>query len=309
MINCLHLRYFIIVFAIVTIASCDNNKELGQEKEKRYLSQYLDSKNIDIEPLSSGLYYISNVEGAGIMPEIDDWVIIQYTAKMINDNVLDTTDEELAIINGLYSTLNLYGARRISLNSIAVKGVQEGLMLMKEGGEGTFIIPSHLAYGNRTSVGIPPYTTLIYDVELIKVIKNPVEYENQMIEDYISMYSDSAHLVVEKRTSGLYYIEISEGTGDSKPEENDDVSVYYHGSLTDGRIFDSNIGGNSYTFTIHGNSAISGFEEGVSLMKKNGTSRILIPSSLGYGTEGSGDKIVGYTPLVFDLELIDIQKH
>ncbi|MFW5877640.1 MAG: FKBP-type peptidyl-prolyl cis-trans isomerase, partial [bacterium] len=97
------------------------------------------------------------------------------------------------------------------------------------------------------------------------------------------------------------------GTGDTTPGDSTQASIFYRGMLTDGREFDTNIGDETFDFIIGQNSAIRGFEEGVKLMKKDGKSRIIIPSSLGYGVEGSGNKIPGYTPLVFDLELTDFQ--
>ncbi len=298
-----------LFFTALAILSCDDDSdELEKQKENRYLRQYLESNNISIEPESNGLYYISNQEGTGISPGINDWVIIRYTLSMINGKILDTTDEELAIKTGIYSKLIIYGDKRIALKSIGVKGVQDGLIMMKEGATATFIIPSHLAYGKVGTSAVPPYTTLISEIELIKVINDPVEYEQLLIDNYLSLYSDSTNLVIEKRESGLYYIEIEKGEEGNKPEENDEVSVYYTASLTDGRVFDSNKGSTVFKFILGEYQTVPGFEEGISIMNRKGKSRILVPSSLGYGIVGSDDVIVGYTPLVFDIELADIHK-
>ena len=302
------VKYFVPALVLLIAFSCDDNSNhLHKEKEMRLLKQYLEAKNITAEPESSGLYFIPTNEGSGIKPEMDHWVIIRYTAKTINDNIFDTTDEKVAISNNIYSASIIYGDKRLPLASTAIAGVREGLMMMREGGHATLIIPSHLGYGSAGIGRVPPYSTLIYDIELVKVIKDPVAYEKQIIENYIAMYADSSHLAVTKMNSGLYYIEISEGTGDNLPEEDDIVSVYYNGTLTDGRVFDSNTGSSAYTFTIGANQTIKGFEEGVKLMKKEGRSRLVIPSSIGYGKEGSGDKIPGFTPLVFDIKLADIR--
>ncbi len=303
-----YINGFTVLLISLVIVSCnDNSDEIGREREMRLLRQYIDKENITTEPLSSGLYYIPLEEGQGLSPEKDDWVIIRYTGKTINDRVFATTDEETARRNYIYSSSNYYGNTRFLLSQVEVQGIIEGLMLMKENGRATLIIPSNLAYGSKAYGTIQAYSTLIYDIELIKVIKDPEEYEEQVIDSYISLYADSTHLTVIPKESGLYYIEISEGTGDHYPENKDKVSVFYKGMHTDGYVFDSNFGGSVFRFTIGHDHTISGFEEGVTLMKKGGVSRIVVPSYLGYGEHGSGVKIPGYTPMVFDLLLEGIQ--
>jgi FKBP-type peptidyl-prolyl cis-trans isomerase FkpA len=302
------LTFFAILLSSSIITSCDDgSKEIQKEKELRLLKLYLEAKNITVEPETNGMFFVSQQAGTGLRPEPEHWVIIRYTAKTVNDLIFDTTDEKIARDNYIYTSAAIYGDRRIPLASLGIRGLTDGLRMMKEGGRATLIIPSHLGYGGSGTGNLPPYTTLVYDVELIRVITDPVQYEQQMIDNYLNLYADSTHLVVQAKENGLYYIEISEGTGENFPAAPDEVGVFYRGTFTDGREFDSNAGGSEFWFSIGSNQAIPGFEEGVKLMKKGGKSRVLIPSSLGYGPLGSGIRIVGYTPLVFDLELVDIR--
>jgi FKBP-type peptidyl-prolyl cis-trans isomerase FkpA len=297
------------LFSFVILVSCsDSSDDLNKEKEMRLIRQYLESKNINAEPKASGLYFISTQEGSGAKAKLDNWVVISYTARLINDRIFDTTDEGIARSNNIFSTSLLYGTRRLNVATLAIKGVQEGLVMMREGGRATLIIPSHLGFGSSGTAAIPGYSTLVYDIELIRVIDNPEVYEKELIDNYILLYNDSTHLVVTKKESGLYYIELLEGTGEDVPADSERVSVFYHGTLTDGRVFDSNIGGSVFRFNIGSNQTIAGFEEAIKHMTKAGRARAVIPSSLGYGPEGSGAKIVGYTPLVFDLELVNIEE-
>jgi FKBP-type peptidyl-prolyl cis-trans isomerase FkpA len=295
----------VFIYGALAISCSDSNEDINKEKEMRLLKQYLESKSIDAEPKASGLYYISAGDGTGAVAGFDKWVVISYTARLINDRIFDTTDEGIARSNSIYSTSLLYGSRRLNVAGLAIKGVQEGLGMMREGGRATLIIPSHLAFGSAGTAAVPGYSTLVYDIELIKVIDDPVVYEKELIDNYIALYNDSTHLVVTEKESGLYYIELVEGDGES-PVEPKRVSVYYHGTLTDGRVFDSNMGGSVFSFNIGSNQTIAGFEEAVKLMNKEGRARAVVPSSLGYGVEGSGAKIVGFTPLVFDLKLVNI---
>jgi FKBP-type peptidyl-prolyl cis-trans isomerase FkpA len=303
------IRYFLLLVLPIMFFSCkDDDSDLLKQKEMRLLQQYLEKENLVLEPMESGLYFMSNGDGNGLKPSRNDWVIIRYTARLINDRIFDTTDELLAVQSNIFVSSVIYGDRRLDMATLRVKGIHEGLQLMKEGEKAFMILPSHLAYGSSGSGIVPPYSTIIYDIELVKVIKDPVEYEQTMINDYLALYNDSTHLVIEQKASGIYFIELSPGTGENHPANSDHVKLYYTGSFTDGKVFDSKTTGTPYEIVIGSSLTIPGFEEGVTLMKKEGKARILLPSKNAYGIMGSGDFIPGYTPLVFDLELLDIKE-
>ena len=77
--------------------------------------------------------------------------------------------------------------------------------------------------------------------------------------------------------------------------------------MLNGSKFDSSIDrGQPFEFTL-GGGVIKGWEEGISMMKVGGKARLIIPSWLGYGAKGSGDKIPPYSTLVFDVELLNVQ--
>jgi FKBP-type peptidyl-prolyl cis-trans isomerase FkpA len=299
-------RYILVLLPAIFFFACNNDDNtLLKEKELRLLRQYLDSHNIDQEPESSGIYFISLNEGSGKQPSRDDWVIINYTARLIDGRIFDTTDEEVAKRNNVHFASVIYGERRMNLAFMGIKGVLEGLMLMKEESKARLIIPSHLAYGSTGTGSVPAYSTIIYDIELVKVISDPEAYEIQLINDYLGLYNDSTHLSVQY-LNGIYFIELDHGEGENHPDEGDMVRLFYRGKFTDGRIFDSNIGGNALNVTIGRKGVIPGFEAGIKLMKEEDRARIIIPSSLAYGPSGQGTNIPGYTPLVFDLELVEL---
>jgi FKBP-type peptidyl-prolyl cis-trans isomerase FkpA len=128
--------------------------------------------------------------------------------------------------------------------------------------------------------------------------------ENNSIQNYLNANSSLKFVL---RPSGLYYLEVVAGTGDS-PVLSDSAFVKYTGKLLSGTIFDSNVStGTLYGFIVGQN--IVGFDEGVMLMKAGGKSTLLIPSKLGYGSMGSYPVISGYTPLLFDIELVKVVHH
>ena len=106
--------------------------------------------------------------------------------------------------------------------------------------------------------------------------------------------------------SGLKYEIIKMGDGE-KPEATDKVTVHYHGTLVDGTVFDSSVDrGQTITFGL--NQVIKGWTEGLQLMKEGSKWEFYIPSALAYGANGAGAMIGPNQALIFEVELIRINK-
>jgi FKBP-type peptidyl-prolyl cis-trans isomerase len=109
---------------------------------------------------------------------------------------------------------------------------------------------------------------------------------------------------VMETESGLLYKVIEEGTGAS-PVATDQVTVHYEGTLIDGEKFDSSYDrGEPATFGL--NRVISGWTEGLQLMKEGATYEFYIPYNLAYGERGKQGAIPPYSTLVFKVELISV---
>ena len=112
---------------------------------------------------------------------------------------------------------------------------------------------------------------------------------------------------VVQTESGLQYMVLKEGTG-AKPGPTDNVTVHYTGRLLDGTVFDSSVErGEPATFPL--NKVIPGWTEGLQLMSEGAKYRLFIPSELAYGENGAGDKILPNSTLIFDVELIKVEKN
>ncbi len=132
--------------------------EQRKTDEDKLLNYYLQENKINTEPLISGLYYINTQEGTGKLAQAGSVLTVQYTGKFLSGEIFDSSYKR----NQPFSfTLG---------NGDVIAGWEEGFSKMKEGGKATFIIPSYLAYGKK-GYGkiIAPYTTLIFEVELLKV--------------------------------------------------------------------------------------------------------------------------------------------
>jgi len=127
--------------------------------------------------------------------------------------------------------------------------------------------------------------------------------EKQEREDIQAYLTQNSTLQYVKQPSGLYYLEVIAGTGIS-PVRSDSAYVKYKGMFLNGSVFDSS---ELYGFIVGEN--LTGFDEGVTLMKPGGKSSLLIPSKLGYGASGNYNSISGFTPLLFDIELVKIAKY
>jgi len=111
---------------------------------------------------------------------------------------------------------------------------------------------------------------------------------------------------VVQTQSGLQYMVLKEGNG-AKPGPTDEVTVHYTGRLLDGTVFDSSVErGEPATFPL--DKVIAGWTEGLQLMSEGSEYRLFIPSELAYGSKGSGDKILPNSTLIFDVQLIKVEK-
>lgn len=110
-----------------------------------------------------------------------------------------------------------------------------------------------------------------------------------------------------KTDSGLRYQILQEGTG-VKAEKGKTVSVHYKGQLLDGTVFDSSYKRNEpIDFALGAGQVISGWDEGVALLKIGDKARFVIPSDLAYGSKGAGGAIPPDATLIFDVELMDVK--
>lgn len=111
---------------------------------------------------------------------------------------------------------------------------------------------------------------------------------------------------VKTTKSGLQYVVLQEGKGKS-PTANSNVRVHYEGRLLDGTVFDSSIA-RTQPVVFRTTQVITGWTEGLQLMKEGAKYRFFIPAELAYGQVGSGDVIEPNSTLIFDIELIEVIK-
>ena len=109
---------------------------------------------------------------------------------------------------------------------------------------------------------------------------------------------------VKTTSSGLQYLVLKEGQG-KKPGKTDKVEVHYHGTLINGKVFDSSVDrGEPITFGV--TQVIPGWTEALQLMNEGSKWRVFIPSGLAYGPKGTGP-IGPNEVLIFEIELLHVK--
>ena len=139
--------------------------------------------------------------------------------------------------------------------------------------------------------------------ELI-ALKQKAEENAKIGQAFLAENAKKTGIKVTK--SGLQYQVIQEGKGKS-PKANSNVRVHYEGRLIDGTVFDSSIARNQ-PVDFRTSQVITGWTEGLQLMKEGAKYRFFIPAALAYGQIGSGDVIEPNSTLIFDVELIEVMK-
>ena len=122
------------------------------------LQAFLDQENIKVLPTGSGLYYVELEKGKGIQPQKGQKVKVHYAGRLTNGLPFDDSYSR-----GSPFEFEL-GAGRV------IKGWDEGIAMMREGGKAMLIIPYHLAYGERETGKIPAYSPLVFEVELVEIL-------------------------------------------------------------------------------------------------------------------------------------------
>ncbi len=135
------------------------------------LSDFIAANYPNAEKTASGLYYVISKEGNGPNAKAGQTIKADYTGKLLNGTVFDSSVESVAKETGTYNPQRPYdqkfefplGAGKV------IPGWDEGFQLMNKGAKATLIIPAELAYGSRGIGPIPPNSSLVFDVELIDI--------------------------------------------------------------------------------------------------------------------------------------------
>lgn len=245
---------------------------------------------------------------------------------IIAETQLDSTKKDTVLSN---SYTDVYGPSKMLVAKPTYDGcINEGFGMLKAGDSVVFRVNADSLYTKTFRTTLPPFltgkeivtiTTKVlksknketFDKEQKEEQENKVQAQMKLLENEQKQLKEVAEKMgygetLELSTGGLYFAKIKETNG-AVPKKGDVAKLYYKGMFLDGSEFDSNIGsGQPLPVTIGRGGVIAGWLEVVEKIKKGEKWIVFIPSSLAYGEKGSG-KIGPNTPLIFEMELVNIQ--
>ena len=175
----LNFKYYVFAGSFI-INSCINN-DVGDEPfdpaaqavtDSLLIQDYIDRNNIDAQRTASGLWYVITEETQGDNPSQGDRVAVNYVGYTLDDQVFDTSLEDVAQANQIHNSQRVYEPLQFELGAgQVIRGWDEGISLMRVNEKATLFIPSGLAYGNTGINGLFVNDILAFDVELVEIIK------------------------------------------------------------------------------------------------------------------------------------------
>jgi len=267
-------------------------------------------KRAGVTTTASGLQYEVISSGTGtVTPKATDKVEVHYTGLLIDGQVFD-------------SSVKRNQTATFGLNQV-IPGWTEGLQFMKVGDKFRFFIPYNLAYGEQARGAIiKGFSTLIFEVELFRIEETeqhsaddghnhgqpaaqPAGNDKALGQAFLAENKKRQGVVTT--ASGLEYEVMKKGEGTVSPGPTDQVEVHYHGTLLNGKVFDSSVQrGETISFGL--NQVIRGWTEGLQLMKEGDKFKFFIPSDLAYGENSPGAGIPAGAMLIFEVELFKVTK-
>ncbi|KAJ8264744.1 hypothetical protein GJAV_G00154350 [Gymnothorax javanicus] len=211
----------------------------------------------------------SKVQSCKRTVQKSDFIRYRYNGTLMDGTLVDTSyDKKL--------TYNTYVGE-----GWLIKGMEQGLVGMCVGETRNIVIPPFLGYGEKGyGSEIPPYASLIFDVELVDLHnpKDDITVENQVVPESCARKS---------------------GVGDF-------IRYHYNGTFMDGTLFDSSYQRNdTYNTYIGMGYVIAGMDKALQGVCMGERRRITIPPHMAYGEKGAGEDIPGSAVLVFDIHIVD----
>lgn len=329
-----------ITLAAALAAGCAKPVQVGlNDANKEFLEAWMFIHYPNVPPTSDGIYIVGDQAGTGSAlgnPETLPYLLVEYTTRDLDGNVTNTTSKVLSQQIGTYEENNFYGPevwRRPNYGVLV--GVEKTLSTMKVGGKRTAVIPGWLL--SSKVYGEPDYcfkkasgTNAIYEIEVVNGLNDIVKWEIDSLCSYLANNYPSV-AAADSLKYGYYYVRSKEPENESVSFAKDTtIKINYTGRLLNGTVFDTTIkdtakfygiysASKTYepvsmnmkeeyaesTFSSGDSKAIDGFSYTLSIMHPGESGTALFYSALGYADSGSGKTIPGYSPLRFDIEIVE----
>ncbi len=277
-----NIRIFSILALATILASCNQFKMTTTEAGDRFILHH---------------------DEAGENMKEGDIVTLELVIKSETDSVFKDTYKDGQPIE-------------VDVRSGGFKGSFENALFNFSKGDSATVMVKADSLFSRIQQPLPPGVTPNSDLKFIVKVKNVLtaaefakaqdakgQDEQKIVNDFAAKNYQNA----TKTETGMYHLVQSAGAG-ATPARGDTVVVNYKGTFLDGKTFDQSNPGQPFEFPVGMGYVIRGWDEGLLMMKKGEKAKFLMPSSMAYGPRGAGNAIPAYSPLQFDIELVDIKK-
>lgn len=325
--------------ALLILSSCAKDPTVGSnDYAKTHFDAWVKVNYPNAVATPLGAYLISETPGTGTLASSSEegkYVVVDITVKNLKGEITNTNDENIAKQLGTYSeSKNYLPIVWDRTNNNLYAGVDEAISTMKVGGKKIVAIPGWLFTTKRYDTAkeyldnVDFTANAIYDIRLREVVQDIVKWEIDSIANYIgSKYKMAASDSLKK--FGFYYVQEKEPTDTNSFKQDSTIYINYTGRLLNGKVFDTTIADTAkfygvynsertyeptaitwdkddYTkITMGSSTPIAGFSYMLSKMRHFEKGVGIFYSGLGYGTKGSGDNIPAYSPLIFEIEIVE----
>ena len=339
------MKRTILYFALAALlcGSCAKSPQTRlNDADKRYLDAWIQVNHPGVPQTAMGSYILSDIPGTGTLAgkgEKDDYVRVEYTVRNMQGSVEAACSEQMAKQLGTYEPGSYYGPVIWERGSgVLAAGLDDALTDMREGGTRTLLIPGWLLgstqktyktekeyYDNVTG------TPGIYEITLHEVIPDIKKWETDSVGRYISA-TFPGKSVLDSLKYGFYYFRTGEPSKNIEFPADTVIYINYVLRLLNDKVVDTSVrdtaafydiysSSRSYgpvTITWHGkdetykdikfgssSNTIEGFLFALSQMHPHEKGTAVFYSGMGYSYLSSGSSIPAYSPLRFDLEIVD----
>lgn len=331
----------IILCGMLIIASaCAKEKTTNTNFQTReYIEAWVSQNYPNAVKTQHGAYILEETDGNGMFYTGEKYAYVTYTLSNMNGKITETTDEKIAQQIGSYNKGDFYGPKvwYIAKDNQTV-GMQDMLKGLRVGSKRKILLPGWLNTQTEYT-DIDQYledtesTTdiAIYEITLESLVNN---ITLKQITD-IQLYNKAHYGKIDSLSYGFYYKELKAPTDTNAFTSSNTFKINYIGRLLNGKVFDTTIKDTAKKYDIYNASAkyepveirwgdsvedvsmydestgetstpIVGFQKLLWEMRRYGKSVGIFYSDLGYGDTGSGNKIPGYSPLLFEVEIVEI---
>ena len=310
---------WLLSFTFVLISCAKEETESNNDLEKRYIESHVKVIYKDtLTKTESGLYIINLKEGNGNAITDTSGVYVRYSVMDFKNNYTKSTYESVAKIMGSYADSVYFGPQLFQMGDYSLmRGVEEALKMVKEGGRIRFIIPTWLSDYNYTGSSYGLATPAVYDIEVVRVVPSISKFEIDTLEAYSEKYYEG----IDSLSYGFYHKSLEAGIGDTLGVD-EYISFWYVARLLDGFVVDTNIEDTARKYRIYSSSRsysalghtvvdpdtssesdlIRGIDKALLNMKHGGVSIAFFSSDWGYGSK---TKSFGrYQPMFYWIKVV-----